>query len=213
MSEPPRFGPCLGPRERRSAHTPENPNWYKPPASAHCCSRVYVVMGAGWVWYRGHQAEPIPAFANAIVLLGAGAVIAAGVNGRSGFGSAARPPCAGRLQNPNTTGRASDMQMAITIIQSQPLRRRGRVRRTPRHRHLSKLRLPQRSRHTTLTVIITMRSDTTALRRKSRDALAGISPTLSGGQGIGWRVPVAVLGRDPAAWSPHPGSGHRHQGA
>ncbi len=38
---------------------------------------VYVVMGAGWVWHRGRQAGPIPAFANAIVLLGAGAVIAA----------------------------------------------------------------------------------------------------------------------------------------
>jgi hypothetical protein len=37
---------------------------------------VYVVMGAGWVWYRGRQAAPIPAFANAIVLLGLGAVIA-----------------------------------------------------------------------------------------------------------------------------------------
>jgi hypothetical protein len=37
---------------------------------------IYVVMGAGWVWYRGHHAEPISAFANAIVLLGASAVIA-----------------------------------------------------------------------------------------------------------------------------------------
>lgn len=38
---------------------------------------VYVVMAAGWVWYRGHQPELISAFSNAIVLLGAGAVIAA----------------------------------------------------------------------------------------------------------------------------------------
>lgn len=38
---------------------------------------VYVVMGAGWVWHRGRQAEPIPAFANAMVLLGIGTVIAA----------------------------------------------------------------------------------------------------------------------------------------
>ena len=38
--------------------------------------QIYVVMGAGWVWYRGRQGEPIPAFASAIVLLGAGAVIA-----------------------------------------------------------------------------------------------------------------------------------------
>lgn len=37
---------------------------------------IYVVMGAGWVWYRGHQRDLIPAFANAVVLVGAGAVIA-----------------------------------------------------------------------------------------------------------------------------------------
>jgi hypothetical protein len=37
---------------------------------------IYVVMGAGWVWYRGSEAEPIPAFANAMVFLGVGAVIA-----------------------------------------------------------------------------------------------------------------------------------------
>jgi hypothetical protein len=37
---------------------------------------VYVVMGAGWVWRRGRRVAPIPAFANAIVLLGLGAVIA-----------------------------------------------------------------------------------------------------------------------------------------
>jgi hypothetical protein len=38
---------------------------------------IYVVMGAGWVWYRGRQPEAISAFSNAIVLLGASAVIAA----------------------------------------------------------------------------------------------------------------------------------------
>ena len=36
----------------------------------------YVVMGAGWVWHRRHQGEPIPAFANAVVLLGVGGVVA-----------------------------------------------------------------------------------------------------------------------------------------
>ena len=36
----------------------------------------YVVMGAGWVWYRGRQAESVPAFTNAMVLLGFGTVIA-----------------------------------------------------------------------------------------------------------------------------------------
>jgi len=37
---------------------------------------IYVVMGAGWVWYRGQRGEPISTFANAMVLLGAGAVVA-----------------------------------------------------------------------------------------------------------------------------------------
>ena len=32
--------------------------------------------GGRWVWYRGRQKEPIPAFANAIILVGAVAVIA-----------------------------------------------------------------------------------------------------------------------------------------
>jgi hypothetical protein len=38
--------------------------------------QIYVVMAAGWVVYRGHHGEPIPAFGNAIVLLGATAVVA-----------------------------------------------------------------------------------------------------------------------------------------
>ena len=33
--------------------------------------QIYVVMGAGWVWYRGLQGEPLPAFGSAMVLLGA----------------------------------------------------------------------------------------------------------------------------------------------
>jgi hypothetical protein len=37
----------------------------------------YVVMGAGWVWYRGQRTEPISWFGNAIVLGGGSAVIAA----------------------------------------------------------------------------------------------------------------------------------------
>jgi hypothetical protein len=66
----------------RTAGAPFGPHAGEPELvqAAGLCAlllEVYVVMGAGWVWYRGHQAEPIPAFANAIVLLGAGAVIAA----------------------------------------------------------------------------------------------------------------------------------------
>ena len=33
--------------------------------------QIYVVMGAGWVWHRGLQGEPVPAFGSAMVLLGA----------------------------------------------------------------------------------------------------------------------------------------------
>jgi hypothetical protein len=37
--------------------------------------QIYVVMGAGWVWHRGHHGEPIPAYATAIIVLGAGTVV------------------------------------------------------------------------------------------------------------------------------------------
>jgi hypothetical protein len=66
----------------RTAGAPFGPHAGEPELvqAAGLCAlllEVYVVMGAGWVWYRGHQSEPISAFANAIVLLGAGTVIAA----------------------------------------------------------------------------------------------------------------------------------------
>lgn len=38
--------------------------------------QIYVVMGAGWVWYRGLRADPISTFANATVLLGATSIVA-----------------------------------------------------------------------------------------------------------------------------------------
>ena len=36
---------------------------------------IYAVMGAGWVWRRGRRGESIPAFANALVSLGAAGVV------------------------------------------------------------------------------------------------------------------------------------------
>ena len=65
----------------RTAGAPFGPHAGEPELvqAADLCAlllQIYVVMGAGWVWYRGHQGQPIPAFANAIVLLGAGAVVA-----------------------------------------------------------------------------------------------------------------------------------------
>lgn len=65
----------------RTAGAPFGPHAGEPELvqAAGLCAlllEVYVVMGAGWVWYRGRQAERIPGFANSIVLLGAGTVIA-----------------------------------------------------------------------------------------------------------------------------------------
>lgn len=36
---------------------------------------IYAVMGAGWVWRRGRRGDSIPAFANALVSLGAAGVV------------------------------------------------------------------------------------------------------------------------------------------
>ncbi|WP_395308839.1 hypothetical protein V4U86_26580 [Mycobacterium sp. AMU20-3851] len=37
--------------------------------------QIYVVMGAGWIWYRGLQGEPVSALASAAVLFGAVGVV------------------------------------------------------------------------------------------------------------------------------------------
>lgn len=61
-------GPPFGPH----AGVPE------PVQGADLCAlllQLYVVMGAGWVWYRGSRRRPIPAFANAVVLLGVGGIV------------------------------------------------------------------------------------------------------------------------------------------
>ncbi len=39
----------------------------------------YVVMGAAWVWHRGHRAEQVSGFGNGIVLTGAATVMASAV--------------------------------------------------------------------------------------------------------------------------------------
>ena len=38
--------------------------------------QIYIVMGAGWIWYRGLQGEPVSALTSAGVLLGAVSVVA-----------------------------------------------------------------------------------------------------------------------------------------
>ncbi len=66
----------------RTAGAPFGPHAGEPEVveAAGLCALLlecYVVMGAGWVWYRGRRAEPISAFGNAVVLGGLSAVIAA----------------------------------------------------------------------------------------------------------------------------------------
>jgi hypothetical protein len=66
----------------RTAGAPFGPHAGEPEAveAAGICALLlecYVVMGAGWVWYRGRRGEPISRFGNAVVLGGASAVIAA----------------------------------------------------------------------------------------------------------------------------------------
>jgi hypothetical protein len=64
----------------RTAGAPFGPHAGEPELvqAAGLCAlllEIYVVMGAGWVWYRGQQAGPVPGFANAMVLAGLGSVI------------------------------------------------------------------------------------------------------------------------------------------
>ncbi|MDA2891194.1 hypothetical protein PDG61_09740 [Mycolicibacterium sp. BiH015] len=59
-------------------------------AAADLCAlllQIYVVMGAGWVWYRGLRGGSVPAFANALVLLVAVGVVtlASAVGAASGL--------------------------------------------------------------------------------------------------------------------------------
>ncbi len=64
----------------RTAGVPFGPHAGEPEMvqAAGLCAlllEVYVVMGAGWVWYRGREPEPIPGLANGFLLAAVGAVI------------------------------------------------------------------------------------------------------------------------------------------
>ena len=64
----------------RTAGAPFGPNagHVELIAGADVCAmllQLYVVMGAGWVWYRGLRGAPVPAFASAAILLGAVGVV------------------------------------------------------------------------------------------------------------------------------------------
>ena len=65
----------------RTAGTPFGPHAGQPEIvqGADLCAlllQIYVVMGAGWVWYRGLHGEHVPSFVSAVVLLGAAGVVA-----------------------------------------------------------------------------------------------------------------------------------------
>lgn len=65
----------------RTAGAPFGPHAGEPEfvQAADLCAlllQLYVVMGAGWVWYRGQDGDPIPAFVNATVFVGFGIVVA-----------------------------------------------------------------------------------------------------------------------------------------
>lgn len=64
----------------RTAGAPFGPHAGMPERvqAADLCAlllQIYVVMGAGWVLYRGHFGQQIPALANALILLGAVGVV------------------------------------------------------------------------------------------------------------------------------------------
>lgn len=64
----------------RTAGAPFGPNAGEAEVvqAADLCAlllQIYVVMGAGWVWYRGLRGEPVAGFASAMVLMGAFGVV------------------------------------------------------------------------------------------------------------------------------------------
>lgn len=65
----------------RTAGSPFGPNAGQPELvqAADLCAlllQIYVVMGAGWVLYRGLQGEHVSTFVSAVILLGATGVVA-----------------------------------------------------------------------------------------------------------------------------------------
>lgn len=84
--------------------------------------QIYVVMGAGWVWYRGLQGEHVPSFVSAVVLFGAAGVVALAstVGVASGLRHGHHAPLA---QTPTTMGRRTRMPTVITTALARSRRR------------------------------------------------------------------------------------------
>lgn len=83
----------------RTAGAPFGPHAGEPELvrAAGLCAlllQIYVVMGAGWTWFRRHRADRVPGFGYRVVLSGAGTVIAvaAAVGVTSGLQHGHHPP-------------------------------------------------------------------------------------------------------------------------
>lgn len=83
----------------RTAGAPFGPHAGEPELvrAAGLCAlllQIYVVMGAGWTWFRRYRADPVPGFGYRVVLTGAGTVIAAAaaVGVASGLQHGHHPP-------------------------------------------------------------------------------------------------------------------------
>lgn len=83
----------------RTAGAPFGPHAGEPELvrAAGLCAlllQIYVVMGAGWTWFRRYRADPVPGLGYRVVLSGAGTVIAAAaaVGVTSGLQHGHHPP-------------------------------------------------------------------------------------------------------------------------
>ncbi|BBZ63532.1 hypothetical protein A6B34_03830 [Mycolicibacterium monacense] len=92
----------------RTAGAPFGPHAGMPERvqAADLCAlllQIYVVMGAGWVLYRGHFGQQIPALANALILLGAVGVVtlASTVGVASGLRHGHHTPAGAEVPHPS----------------------------------------------------------------------------------------------------------------
>lgn len=117
---------------------------------------IYVVMGAGWAWYRSHRGDLIPGYANALILFGAVAVVTlastAGVVSGLRHGHHA-PPMAEPGHHGPSAGHTDAHHAHI------PNRRLRKPRPCPPHPNPSLSLSRRRSRRTTGTEIMTMPAD------------------------------------------------------
>lgn len=113
----------------RTAGAPFGPNAGFPEAihGADLCVlllQIYVVMGAGWVWHRGHRGGHIPAFANAVILLGGAMVIALAstLGVVSGMRHDHHPPTGAEpVRHMPSVEHVEDHSGGVEIVESSPI--------------------------------------------------------------------------------------------